>query len=50
MPKRVRGSSQDVRESEGPVRVSGSKRIQSGSEEVLGSSQDLRESEGPIRV
>ena len=36
----VRGSSQGLRESEGPLRYEG----------VKGSSQGLRKSEGPVRV
>ena len=46
----VRGSSQGLRESEGPVRVSVSQRIQSASEGVTGSSQGLRESEDPVSI
>ena len=47
---RETGSSQAMRESEGPVRVLVSNRVQAGSGRVRGSSQGLNESEGPIRV
>ena len=45
-----RGSSQGVRESEGPVKGLGRLKVLSGSVEVRGPSQDLRDSEVSVRV
>ena len=45
-----RGSSQGLRESEGPVKGLGRQKVLSGSVEVRGPSQDLRDSEVSVRV